>query len=415
MFHTITHIDVYCNVYHITAMAKLNNRLNALKVKNLRDPGWYLDGECLYLQIGPTGNKNWVFRYKSPTHNKERRHGLGKFPTISLNDARNKAQDCRALLKNELDPIDFKNEQKLKLEIEKQAEVMTFKYCANEYIEAHKPSWRNRKHESQWRNTLETYAYPIIGDMPVCDIKLDHIKSILKPIWNTKTETASRVRQRIESVIDWAIVNDFRTETNPAIWRGRLDKVFPDKGKIQRVRHFPAMPYSELPKFFKHLRTIDTVAAKALAFLILTATRSNEVRNASPQEIKSNIWTIPEERMKARREHRVPLTKEALKILKELKPISTDEYIFPGLSGEKPISDAALLKLVKIHNPELTVHGFRSTFRDWCAEMTSHPREVAEAALAHTIKDKTEAAYQRSDLFEKRKKLMKDWEAYCIA
>lgn len=395
-------------------MGQKVNRLTALKVKKETKSGWYPDGLGLYLQIGPSGSKSWVYRYQDA--GKERRHGLGAYPTVSLDDARKAAHVCRKLRHEGFDPIDHKKELAHEKALKDNANK-TFEECAQAYIEAHKSGWRNRKHEQQWRNTLKTYAYPVIGDMNVQKIDVELVLAVLEPIWHEKTETASRVRQRIENILDWATVRKYRAGENPARWRGHLDKMLPKRTKVQKVKHFAAMPYSELPEYFAYLRENDSTQAKALAFTILTATRSNETRNASPDEfnIRRKEWVIPEERMKAEREHRVPLSDEALTILKELKGVSTEKYVFPGRFAGKPVSDSTLLELLKEEYPDLTVHGFRSTFRDWCAETTSHPREVAEAALAHTLKDKTEAAYQRGDMFRKRKKLMDEWAEYCLS
>jgi len=394
-------------------MGQKINRLTALKVKKEAKPGWYSDGLGLYLQVSPSGTKSWVYRYQKS--GKERRHGLGAFPTVTLEQARKAANECRLLRNEGLDPIDRKKEVKQERDLKSNSNK-TFKECSLAYIDAHKSAWKNAKHESQWRNTLETYVYPVMGDTHVQHVDVEIVLKVLEPIWHTKTETASRIRQRIENILDWATVRNYRKGENPARWRGHLDKTLPKRTKVQKVVHFAAMSYSDLPQFFKQLRGIDTITAKALAFTILTATRSNESRYASPDEINLDTkeWIIPDERMKADREHRVPLSEEALKIIQELDGISTNQFIFPGLREGKPISDSSLLNLLKSYYPKLTVHGFRSTFRDWCAEMTSHPREVAEAALAHTLKDKTEAAYQRGDLFKKRQKLMKEWTSYCL-
>ena len=279
-----------------------------------------------------------------------------------------------------------------------------------------KSGWKNRKHESQWTNTLETYAYPFIGDISVQKIDVGLVMQVIEPIWHKKTETASRVRQRIEKVLDWAKVRQYRTGDNPAQWRGHIENLLPKRSKVQKVQHFKAMPYVDVPDYFKTLRKVKTITAKALAFTIMTATRNNEVREAMWHEIDidSGVWTIPEERMKADKEHRVPLTQECLNILEEAKKFKVDDYVFPGLCKNRPLSNQALLKLLKTEHPTLTVHGFRSSFRDWCAEMTAYPREVAEAALAHTLTNATEAAYQRGDIFDKRRKLMDAWSDYCL-
>jgi integrase len=396
-------------------MAKLVKQLKDLQVKRLSKPGSYPDGEGLYIQIRDSGAKDWFYRYE--IGGRGRKRGLGSYPTISLEKARDEALLCRQLRKEGIDPIDYYNDLATKKNLEK-AKSTTFKECALAYIDTHKHGWRNEKHESQWRNTLETYAYPFIGNLPVQAIDIDLVMKVLEPIWFDKTETASRVRQRIENILDWATVRNLRQGDNPALWRGRLDKLLPKRSKIQKPKHFAAMDYRVLPEYFKSLREKDTIASKALAFTILTATRNGEARAATRPELddKANAWVIPDNRMKAGREHRIPLSKEASDIIKEMEPFKkvTVDFIFPGLAKGKPINEAALMKLLKKDHPTLTIHGFRSSFRDWCAEQTNYPREVAEAALAHTIKDKTEAAYQRGDMFEKRRKLMNAWAEYCL-
>jgi len=394
-------------------MAKQVDKLSALKVKNLQKAGWYPDGKGLYLQVSNAGSKSWVYRYQ--VNGKEKRHGLGSLLAVSLVRARKAAEHCRQLRSEQIDPI----EHKRKLELDKQLKVaraITFKECALAYIESHKAGWRNRKHESQWRNTLDTYAYPVIGHLSVQDIDTSLVMEVIEPIWFTKTETASRIRQRIENILDWAKVRGHRIGENPALWRGHLEKLLPKRTKVQKVKHHNAMPYTEIPDYFRSLRIIDTLAAKTLAFTILTASRTGEARGALKSEInkKEKLWNIPDDRMKSGRPHRVPLNTECLRILKEAENYQRDSFVFPALTKKKPISDAALLKLLKQTHPDLTVHGFRSTFRDWCAEMTAYPRELAESALAHTLKDQTEAAYQRGDMLEKRRKLMDAWSDYCL-
>ena len=396
-------------------MAKTVKRLKDLQIRRLSQPGSYPDGEGLYLQVRTSGAKDWFYRYE--VEGKGRKRGLGSYPTLSLEQARDDALECRQLRQQGIDPVDYAKAQRQKEALD-EAKSFTFKECALTYINSHNRGWKNRKHESQWRNTLETYAYPTIGDISVQDIDIGLVMEVLEPIWYEKTETASRVRQRIENILDWATVKQYRSGDNPALWRGRLDKLLPKRVKVQKPVHFPAMDYRELPEYFQALRKRDSVATRALAFTILTAARNGEARAVTNDEldIKGKIWTIPDSRMKADREHRVPLSAEALKIIKEMEPFRrhTDNFIFPGQAHAKPISEASLLKVVKQQDKTLTVHGFRSTFRDWCAEQTSFPREVAEAALAHSVRDKTEAAYQRGDLFEKRRKLMDQWAQYCL-
>jgi integrase len=407
----------YIKPYIELEMAKSINRLTARTVINTKKPGWYPDGAGLYLQVASPTSKTWVYRYQ--INGKERRHGLGSYDKNdhTLEWARREVERCKEIRNEGHDPIDYKRAQKLEKNLE-EAKSTTFKECALAYIESHKRGWKNAKHESQWRNTLETYAYPVIGDLGVQDIDIGLVMDVLEPIWYQKTETASRVRQRIENILDWATVKKYRSGDNPALWRGRLDKLLPKRTKVQKPVHFAAMDYRDVPEYFQSLRKRDSVATRALAFTILTAARNGEARAVTTDEIdgSAKVWVIPDSRMKADREHRVPLSPEALKILKEMEPFQrhTDNYIFPGQARDKPISEASLLKVVKQNDSTLTVHGFRSSFRDWCAEQTSFPREVAEAALAHSVKDKTEAAYQRGDLFEKRRILMDHWAQYCL-
>jgi integrase len=396
-------------------MAKLVKRLKDLQIKRLSKSGAYPDGEGLYLQVRDSGAKDWFYRYE--VAGKGRKRGLGSYPTISLDQARDDALECRQLRKSGIDPIDHFKSLEIERDLEK-AKSTTFKECAESYIDTHKHGWKDKRHESQWRKSLENYAYPSIGDLPVQSIDIDLVMKVIEPIWFDKTETASRVRQRIENILDWATVRKLRQGDNPALWRGRLDKLLPKRTKVQKPVHFPAMDYRDVPEYFQSLRKKDGIASGALAFVILTATRSSEARSVAVHEIDktANTWVIPASRMKADREHRIPLAAEALKILDEMEPFkrSTDDLVFPGLTRGNPVSASSILKIVKKHDSSLTVHGFRSSFRDWCAEMTSYPREVAEAALAHAVKDKTEAAYQRGDLFEKRRKLMDHWAQYCL-
>ena len=395
-------------------MAKKTEKLTALQIKKLTLQGSYADGHGLYLQISNSGSKAWFYRYEK--NGKGHKHGLGSYPTISLRDARTKAHACRILRSEGIDPITNKKKQLLEKELES-VKGTTFKECAEAYIDSHKAGWKNRKHEQQWRNTLKTYTYPFIGKLAVQDIDTGQVLKALEPIWYEKTETASRVRQRIESILDWAKVRKYRAGENPALWRGHLEKILPKPTKVRKVKHFNALPYSDVPEYLQKLRTKNTMSSKALAFIILTASRNGEARWASWSEIdlKDGVWEIPAERMKADRTHRVPLSAEAVNILKEAKKFGKENLVFSGAKKGKPISEAALRNLLKEDYPDMTVHGFRSSFRDWCAEMTNYPREVAEAALAHTLKDKTEAAYQRGDILVKRHKLMNAWAEYCLS
>ena len=396
-------------------MAKGIHRLKALSVEKASKPGLYSDGGNLYLQITKTGVKSWLFRYMR--NGKARGMGLGPVHTISLAEARVKAHECRSLLLCGVDPLENKAERH-QAELLEAANTRTFEECATAYIGAHKAGWKNAKHQDQWTNTLKTYAFPIIGRLSVAAIDVALVKQILDSIWTTKTETASRLRGRIESILDWATVHGYRTGENPARWRGHLDKLLPPQSKIVKVRHHPALPYVEIQSFLATLRREEGVAPAALEFLILTATRTSETINSKWEEIdlQAGVWSIPAERMKAGKLHRVPLSPAALDVLRRVKPFANSNFVFPGRQPDTALSNMALLQLLRrMGRHDLTTHGFRSTFRDWAAECTNHPREIAEAALAHTTKDKTEAAYQRGDLFEKRARLMADWSNYVNA
>lgn len=397
-------------------MAKTINQLTSRKVEHLKKKGWYADGAGLYLKVKPSGAKSWAYRYQ--INGKQKWQGLGAVTKLNgLEAARKAAAVSRQLVKDKIDPIEHKNQQALEKEL-KAARTVTFKECAVQYIDSHKAGWKNAKHINQWSNTLETYAYPVIGDLPVSKVDTEHVLKVLEPIWFTKTETASRVRQRIERVLSWATVRKFRTGFNPALWRGHLDQVLPQRTKVQKPKHFSAINYREIPDYFSLVRKTETIASRALAFIVLTAVRSAEGRCVTYSELnlEEGVWTIPADRMKAGREHRIPLSDEAMEIIAEMEVFKrdADDYVFTGMKPGRPVSEAALRKLIKGTHPEITIHGFRSSFRDWAAEQTNYPREVAEAALAHSLKDKVEAAYRRTDLFEKRRLLMNSWEDYCL-
>jgi integrase len=396
-------------------MGRHVDRLSATGLKSKGD-GLHHDGRGLYLQV-KNGGRSWVFRYM--LNGKARYMGLGPYPGVSLAGARREADVCRKLIRDSIDPIEARQQQRQATRLEA-AQSVTFDYCAKRYIEDHSAGWRNAKHAEQWSSTLETYVYPVFGSLPVQAVDTALVTKVLGPIWKGKTETATRVRQRMEAVLDWATAHGYRSGDNPARWRGHLDKLLPKRSKVQRVKHHDAMPYSELPEFFAELSKRGTVSAKALAFTILTAARSGEVRGAIRGEInkEGTIWTIPGERTKSGREHRVPLSAQALTLLRSLDYLGSDsaELLFPGTRG-KPLSDTAMRKYLQqdMTRPGLTVHGFRSTFRDWAAECTNFPREIAEAALAHVLRDKTEAAYQRGDMLERRRMLMEGWAKFCTS
>jgi len=389
------------------------SRFSALRVTRVNVPGYYYDGGGLYLQVSPVGTKSWIFRFK--LHGRAREMGLGSLNTISLAEARQKATKCRKLLLDGIDPIDARNAARARDRVEA-ARSMTFSACATAYIAAHRASWKNIKHSSQWENTIETYANPVVGALSVKQVDTSLVMRILEPIWQSKPETASRLRGRIESILDWATARGYRAGENPARWRGHLDSLLPATSKIRRVKHHPALPYEQLNSFLEQLRTQPGVAAKALEFLILTAARTGEVIGARWGEFdfEKNVWTCPPDRMKSSRPHRVPLCPAAVKILKDLADTRTSDYVFQGGKADRPLSNMAMLAALKrMGRTDLTCHGFRSTFRDWAAEQTNFAREVAEAALAHTVGDKVEAAYRRGDLFEKRRSLMTAWAKHC--
>ena len=345
---------------------------------------------------------------------KARAMGLGPYPVLGLADARMKALECKKLLLEGNDPIEARNAQRREKELNN-AKAISFDACAAAYIESHKIGWKNAKHVTQWTNTIETYASPIFGSQPVQVVDTALVMRVLEPIWQTKPETASRVRSRIELVLSWATTRGYREGENPARWRGHLDNLLPKRSSVKSVEHFTALPINSIGDFMSALRAQVGVAPRALEFLILCASRTGEVIGAKWNEINldEGIWTIPAERMKAKREHRIPLAPRAIEILKEMQANETMGYVFPSLPGNKPLSNMAFLMLLRRMNIEVTAHGFRSTFRDWAAERTNFPREVAEAALAHTLKDKVEAAYRRGDLFEKRRRLMTEWAKFC--
>jgi integrase len=375
----------------------------------------YPDGLGLYLRVGSSGAKSWVFRYR--VDNRRRDMGLGPVHTVSLADAREKAAGCRRLRLDRVDPLQRREAERVTERLEA-ARRMTFRDCAEAYIEVHKAGWRNAKHGDQWRSTLATYAYPVVGELPAQTVDTALVMKILEPIWAMKTETASRVRGRIESVLDWATVRELRRGENPARWRGHLENLLPKRAKVQTVQHHPALPYAEMSPLMALIREQDGISARALEFLILTATRTSETIHASWSEIdmSNGIWIIPATRIKAGKEHRVPLSTAAVTVLIAMQNVRHGSFVFPGGRPGNGLSNMALLKLLeRIGRGDLTAHGFRSTFRDWAAERTNFPRDVAEMALAHTIGDKVEAAYRRGDLFEKRRKLMEAWASYCAA
>ena len=326
------------------------------------------------------------------------------------------ASEARKLKAQGKDPIAAREAVRAQERVEA-ARAVTFRYCASAYIAARKDGWKNAKHAAQWGATLETYAMPVIGELPVQSVDVGMVHRVLEPIWSSKTETASRVRGRVEAILDWATVREFRKGDNPARWRGHLENLFPARSKVQKVEHHPALPYAEMGAFMAALKAQEGIGALAMQFTILTGARTGEVVSAKWSEIdfEAGVWTVPANRMKGGREHRVPLSKPALAILRKRHELRGKEaFVFSGARRGKAISNMAMLQtLRRMERADLTVHGFRSTFRDWAAEQTTFPREVAEAALAHVVGDKVEAAYRRGDLFEKRRKLMTAWATFC--
>jgi integrase len=426
-------------------------KLKALNVARAKKLGMYGDGGGLYLQVTGAGAKSWVYRYwvperdpatgelvRDPATKKgrgtSREMGLGSFTVVTLDEAREAAAEVRRLRHQGIDPIEARREAKLTKAIEK-AKALKFRDAATTYIAAHRAGWRNEKHGAQWTATLETYAYPVIGDLSVQAIDTGLVLKVLEPIWTEKPETAGRVRGRIEAVLDWAKVRGYRMGENPASWKGHLDHLLPSRSKVRKIEHHPALPYGELPSFLVALSGEEGFAARALEFTILTAARTGETIGAPWNEIntRERFWTIPANRMKAERDQRVPLSKRAMAILEEMKSVRDGDFLFPGGKSSKPLSNMAMLALIERMNgrrsaagqprwtdpmngnKDIVPHGFRSTFRDWASERTNFPNEVVEMALAHAVGDKVEGAYRRGDLFEKRVRLMDEWAKFCAS
>jgi integrase len=339
--------------------------------------------------------------------------GLGPLTTLSLAQARTRAGEARLVLVDGLDPIEQRRLTRAQALIDA-AGVVTFKRAAERYIQAHEATWHNAKHRAQWASTLRDYVYPVIGPLPVSAIDVGLVLQCIEPIWTSKPETAGRVRGRIEAVLDWAGARGYRPKENPARWQGNLSMLLPSRSRMGRIVHHPAMPYADIPAFMPTLRASGEVAAKCLEFVILTAARTSEATGArwSEFDLEQKVWTVPAERMKARREHRVPLSSRALEILEKMP--RTGDFVFSGRREKRPLSNMALLMFLRRNgHTDITVHGFRSSFRDWAAESTGFANEVAEMALAHVISNGVEAAYRRGDLFAKRRQLMTAWARHC--
>ncbi|HVI33185.1 MAG TPA: tyrosine-type recombinase/integrase [Phenylobacterium sp.] len=405
-------------------MARVAKELGPLAVSRLTTPGLHAVGGVsgLYLQVLPPrpdpedptkivpGGRSWVLR--AMVGGKRRDMGLGGFPSVTLAGARERARDARDKIDKGFDPIEVRRAAKAALRAD-DAKLVTFEDAAKAYMAAHESSWRNAKHREQWRNTLTGLAYPHLGKLAVRDIEVAHVLAVLEPIWRVRTETANRLRGRMELVLDWATARGYREGLNPARWKGHLDKMLPNPTKLKPKGHMAAMAIGDVPAFMVRLRAAGGTGARALEFVVLTAARSGEVRGATWSEIdlRDKVWTIPASRMKMGKEHRVPLSAQAMALLEALPRFADTDLVFPSASGT-PLSDRTLLAVLRRMDVDVTAHGFRSTFRDWCGEFTNFPREVAEAALAHTTGSSVEQAYRRGDALEKRRKLMEAWAAF---
>jgi len=414
-------------------------RLSQSFVEKHTTAGLYSDGNGLYLQItaakdGGYVTKSWIFRYAVGTgkEKRERKMGLGAYPLVSLAMAREMAIECSLKRLRGIDPLEEREAQKHTKAVEA-AKTITFQKAAEHYIAAHRAGWRSVKHASEWHKTLKNYAYPVFAEMTVRNIDTGMVMRVLEPIWTTKTETASRVRGRIESVLDWAKVNGYLEGENPARWSGHLDHLLPARSKVRKKEHHPALPHEQIPAFMAELRSRTGTSVKCLEFAILTAARTREAIGATWDEIDidEKVWTVPPERMKGFREHGVPLSDAAIAVIEHMRSLQQSDYVFPGNREGKSLDLMAMLNAIyrmnrhrekaglprwvdpKENNEDVVPHGFRSTFRDWIAEKTNFQSEVAEAALAHVKGDEVEAAYQRGTMFRKRRELMDAWATYC--
>jgi integrase len=388
-------------------------KINLKTIEALKASGYHGIGDGLYLQITTKNARSWIYRYQLAGHRHDM--GLGSVGLVTLAEARDAARDAKRQVIAGIDPIKAREAVRASQRL-KDARGVTFRDAASQYIEIHSPSWKNAKHIYQWRQSLEAFAYPVIGSVPVAAVDTALVVKALQPIWLTKAETATRLRTRIERILDWARVSGYREGENPARWRGHLDHVLPKNPKSKRVQHLAALPFKEIGAFKQALKAEEGNAARALEFTILTAARTGEVLGAQWSEIDlaNKLWIIPAVRMKAGKVHRVPLSPAALDLLRKMENVKDGPFIFPGSRKGMPLSNMAMLMtLRRMGRDDLTAHGFRSSFRDWAAECTTYPREVCEMALAHQIPDAVEAAYRRGELLEKRRALANDWARYC--
>jgi len=394
-------------------MSRQLHRLTAVKINRLLEPGQYPDGGGLYFQISRSGSRSWIFKFTLSGRTREM--GMGPLSVVSLAEARVEAARCRALLKDKVDPIEARNAARKAAQTDA---PRLFEAAAADYIKTHRPGWKNAKHVQQWENTLATYAGPVIGKMGVRDVGTDEVKRILEPIWISKRETASRLRGRIESILDAEKAQGHRSGENPARWRGHLSLILPNQKRRKKIKHHPALPWDEMPGFMAALVECPGRAARMLELLILTAVRTQEIRFSRPAEfdVRRRVWTVPGDRMKMEMPLRVPLSDRAVDLVKDAMEAQRYDWMFPGDRKGKPFSNMAMLKVLeRMGYGHITVHGFRSTFSDWAVESTDYADELADKALAHAVGDGTKQAYFRGDRLEKRRDLMQAWAAYCYS
>jgi integrase len=394
-------------------MARTLNRLTTLKVSRTKRPGMYADGGGLYLRIADGGSKQWIYRYV--TNGRCRDMGIGPCHVLTLAEARERARNASKLRLDGLDPIAYKREQR-SAAIVAAAKAMSFRQCAEGFIKDNEAEWTHPKHRQAWEMTLAKYVYPKLGELPVKMIDTTLVLDAIKPLWARVPETASRVRGRIEAVLGWATVHNYRTGDNPARWQNHLEQVLPARTKVAKIEHHAALPYAQAAGFMGKLRQDTSIMARCLEFITLTAARLGEAAGATWKEIdlEARTWTIPAKRMKAGKEHKVPLSPAAIALLKDMRAIRQSDYVFPGYKQGRPLGHNAVWTVAKrAGGADITVHGLRSTFRDWAAERTNFPNEVVEMALAHAIPSAVEAAYRHGDLFEKRRRLMEAWAEFC--